>query len=207
MTVTEAGVNNLPESVDFICRNFSPEKIQVEPVFIEGRARTLGIGIEKEENFVSRFIESLRIAEEKDIPLFYSGAQIDVLTTRFCLASCRALVVTPEGNITTCFEIYGRDHPLAENYLIGEYDGNDFLINAEKRQAVFDRTVDTITHCRDCFARWHCAGDCAVKSGASTAFSNRHSSRCRINRSLIQFKILDNIRRSGGLIWNGFQIQ
>ncbi|MCJ7680459.1 MAG: radical SAM protein [Candidatus Aminicenantes bacterium] len=203
MTVTEAGIDRLPQSIDYICQRFSPEKIQIEPVFLEGRARNYKSLLKNHDNFVSRYMESYRIAEKFEIPLFYSGAQLDVLTTRFCLASCRALVVTPEGNITTCFEIFGSSHPLAENYLIGEYNGHEFVIDKEKRQAVFDRTVDTIPYCRDCFAKWHCAGDCAVKSGAVTKLQEQHSGRCRINRELLKHLILDRISKSGGLIWQG----
>ncbi|MFC2158090.1 radical SAM protein [Acidobacteriota bacterium] len=208
MTVTEENLGFLEESVSFIAENFHPKKIQVEPVFLEGRAKKYNLRINNIQNFVSQFIKAYRAAEERGIDLFYSGAQLDVLTTRFCLAACRALVVTPEGNVTTCFEIFGHTHPLSDSFIVGQLTQDGFQIDQTKLNAVFGRTVNHIDHCRDCFCKWHCAGDCAAKTDFSAENISYPTDRCLINQELIKFFILDRIHKNEGLIWSdGYKIK
>ncbi|MBV6341241.1 radical SAM protein [Candidatus Magnetobacterium casense] len=203
LTVTEESVNYLEECVSFICERFNPQKIQVEPVFLEGRAIKNVSQIRNLDVFITQFIKSHEIAERHGITLFYSGARIEVLTQRFCLASCRAFVVTPEGDVTTCFETYGRDHPMSERFMVGRYDGNaGFIVDNEKLNKHFSRVVDNIPYCESCYCRWHCAGDCAIKTLSPIETENFvPTERCYINRELTKYLILCKIRKSNELIW------
>ncbi len=203
MTVTEDSVNHLEESVSFICERFNPKKIQVEPVFLEGRAIKNDSQIKNLELFIRQFIKSHEIAERHGITFFYSGARIEVLTQRFCLAACRAFVVTPDGDVTTCFETYGRDHPLSEQFMVGKYDSRGgFVMDNEKLNRHFSRVVDNIPYCESCYCRWHCAGDCAIKTLSPMQTEGfAPTERCYINRELTKYLILRNIRENGGLFW------
>jgi uncharacterized protein len=201
MTVTKYSVEYLAESIKFICDNFRPMSIQAEPVFIKGRAVSSDCRIDNPEIFVQQFIKAYLIAEEKNIELYYSGARINLLTNRFCLAPCKALIVTPKGHITTCFEIYSGDHPLSNSFIVGEIKDNQVFINNMKISKFFNRTVGEIPFCKDCFCKWHCAGDCAAKTGFERSISRRESDRCFINRELIKFQLINKIYKSGGLFW------
>ena len=205
MTVTRDHVARLAESVSYICEHFRPGKIQAEPVFLEGRA--------KEEQavgdsfaFVEQFITAHRAAARHGVELFYSGARPDTLALRFCLAACRALVVTTDGDVVTCFESYGKEHPLSSRFIVGGYHGDHgggrFIVDRDKLDAHFSRTADSIPYCRGCFCRWHCAGDCAIKASAAGRVDEfEPTGRCVITRELTKYLILDRIRDSGGLIW------
>lgn len=199
MTVTKDSVSYLAESIFYICENFRPRKIQVEPVFAEGRAKRNKSAIFDLDIFIKQFIMGFNKAKKYNIDLFYSGARLNALTQRFCLAACCALVVTPEGDITTCFETYGRDHPLSNQFIVGNYKGNGtFFINEEKLHHHFHRTVEHIPYCDACFCKWHCAGDCAIKicsEGIKDGF--QHMDRCFVNQEITKFLILDKIRDSG----------
>ena len=203
MTVTNETVTQLADSIAFICAHFRPQKIQVEPVFEEGRARLNRSAITDLNIFVDQFRKGFTIATEHQITLFYSGARLDVLNTRFCLAACRAFVVTPEGDVTACFETYGREHPLSPHFLVGSYQGNGrFEIEAEKLQRHFDRTIRQIPYCAHCFCKWHCAGDCAIKTvAAETGDGFQPSARCFVNQELTKFLLLRKIQASGGVMW------
>jgi len=201
MTVTDETVARLAESVAFICENFRPRKIQVEPAFAEGRAIENRSTIKDIHVFIDQFMRAYSFAGNSDITLFYSGARLETLTTRFCLAACRAFVVTTDGDITTCFETYGREHPAGPRFFVGKYVGNgQFDINTEKRQKHFSRTVDEIPFCQNCFCKWHCAGDCEIKTAAASG-DGFLPSRCRINQELTKYLILDKIKNNGGLLW------
>jgi uncharacterized protein len=203
MTVTNGSVHRLDESITFICEHFRPNKIQVEPVFVEGRAKKNHAEVSDLDLFIDQFIKGLNRAEEKGIQLFYSGARLDVLTQRFCLAACRAFVVTPEGDVTTCFETYGRDHPLSDRFMVGRFRGEaGFNLQKKKIDDHFNRTVDDISYCDGCFCRWHCAGDCAVKTYAEkTPEGFQPTRRCYLNQELTKFLLLKNIKESHSLIW------
>lgn len=204
ITVTDDSLRYMEECVSLICERHNPQKIQIEPVFLEGRANKTDT-IKDFELFVSQFIRSHEIADRRGIDLFYSGAREGVLTQRFCLAACRAFVVTPEGDVTTCFETFGREHPLSEKFIVGRYAGKgEFLMDNDKLSKHFSRVVDNIPYCEACFCKWHCAGDCAIKSSQqSEADHFEPTERCQINRELTKYLILRNIIKSGGLIWKG----
>jgi uncharacterized protein len=203
MTVTNESVHYLTESISFICENFRPKKIQVEPVFEEGRAKIKGSHIRDLNVFIEQFVRGLKKAEEHGIVLFYSGARPEILTRRFCLAACRALIVTPEGDVTTCFETYGRDHPLSSQFIVGHYKGNgQFAFDNKKLGEHFSHGVEGISYCDACFCKWHCAGDCTIKTcyqGITGRFEP--TERCYLNRELTKYLLLKNIKESDGLIW------
>ncbi|MDY9925068.1 radical SAM/SPASM domain-containing protein [Methanosarcina sp.] len=203
MTVTNDSVCDLAENISFICENFKPKKIQVEPAFNVGRAKKNKSTITDLDIFVDQFIRGFKEAEKHQITLFYSGARLDALTQRFCLAACRALVVTPDGDITTCFETYSREHPLSQHFIVGSYRGNrQFFIEEEKLRHHFSRTIESIPHCEGCFCKWHCAGDCAIKTFSEETIDGFHSTeRCFVNQELIKFFLLNKIKENGGLIW------
>jgi uncharacterized protein len=203
MTVTNASVDCLAENISFVCESFRPRKIQVEPVFAEGRAKRNHSAIINLDSFIGQFIKALKIAQRHDVALFYSGARLEALSLRFCMAPCRALVLTPEGDITTCFEIHSREHPLSSRFIVGNYAGKgQFAVDKKRFERHFRYTVDHIPYCEACFCKWHCAGDCAVKTiSGEDGDRFQPTARCRLNQELTKFMILDKIMESGGLIW------
>ncbi|MCZ7356620.1 MAG: radical SAM protein [Candidatus Methanoperedens sp.] len=202
MTVTNNSVRYLAENISYICKNFKPKKIQIEPVFDVGRAKENKSAIIDLNIFIDQFIMGFKEAEKHQIDMFYSGARLEVLTQRFCLAACRALVVTPDGDITTCFETYSQEHPLSRNFIVGNYKGDgQFFIDKEKLLSHFNHTVEQIPHCDACFCKWHCAGDCAIKTLSENTIDRYHpTERCYANQELTKFLILDKMKKSGELI-------
>ena len=81
MTVTDDSVSSLAHSISFICENFKPCKIQVEPVFIEGRAKKIGAVITDLDLFVDQFIKGYKVAEQAEIEMFYSDKVVDDLSS------------------------------------------------------------------------------------------------------------------------------
>ena len=201
MTVTRAHVRRLAESVAYICEQFRPAKIQAEPVFLEGRATEAQL-VGDCDAFVNQFIAAHEIAARHGIELYYSAARPDVVLQRFCLAPCRALIVTADGDVTTCFETFGKEHPLSAQFLVGRYRDGHYDVDGEKLEKHFARTADSIAYCEGCYCRWHCAGDCAIKAsvaGRVQDFVPTH--RCTITRELTEYLLLKRIHDSGGLLW------
>jgi uncharacterized protein len=199
LTVTRDHVGRLAESIDHITARFRPHTIQAEPAFPTGRARRQPATLDDPTEFLRQFTTAYDLAAARGVRLFYSGARPEELTRRFCLAPCRALVVTPAGEVSACFEVYGRRHPLSRRFLVGQWDGADgFTVRADALRRIRARTVDRLRGCDSCFCRWHCAGDCApgrIRTGRSLPL------RCLVNQELTKFLLLKQIQSAGGVLW------
>ena len=203
LTVTPDSVDDLPAGIDYLLELGSPRHVQVEPVYRLGRGRE---GAEVE---ASRFVEAYRaakaIAEARGIDFFYSAARVDVLTNRFCTSCGEGFSLTPEGLVSACYEVPGAETPNAAAFLIGRYDedAGGYALDVERLRSLREHTVEGIEWCQGCFAKWHCAGDCAYKTRqASGGGPFRGDDRCDITRALTLDQILDRIARSGGSIWS-----
>lgn len=203
MTVTADSVDRLAESVSYLLERARPQRIQAEPVYDLGRGREGEQHVEQAA-FVDAFREAHRIAADRGIELYFSGARIEMLTNRFCRSCGEGFCITPDGDVSACFEVTDRQGTMSDSFIIGSYEqgGRGFIIDPEKLNGLRERTVETIPWCEGCFARWHCAGDCQHK--VQHAWQDgvfRGHARCEITRALLLDQILEKIGRHGGYLW------
>ena len=65
------------------------------------------------------------------------------------------------------------------------------------------QAVEKREHCRGCFAKWSCGGDCYYKWMAATGGGEFNgSARCHVIRELTKDQILEKIAAAGGLFWH-----
>lgn len=191
-TISSYNVDLMEESLDFIGQNYKSKSVHFEPLFYCGRCKTSG-SLRPE---MQKFADNFRQCEEKCAPygiaLTYSGCQIQNLTSSFCGVSCDNFSVTPDGHITTCFEVTSKADPKSEIFFIGRIDDDGSLeINEEKRRFLHSLTVDKLDYCKNCFAKWHCAGECAAKLGHTDYTGARGHDRCELNRQLIAHRVVN----------------
>lgn len=205
MTVTPRHLARLPDSMAFITENFSPESIQVEPVSPLGRWSDKP-GVDSDQ-FIEMFRESAEIARDMKIPLEYSAMRQHVLTNRFCQTTDTLFGVTPEGDVTACYECTSRKDPFADTFFIGNIDpkSGTLTVDSTRLERLRSHCVDTLDYCRNCFARWHCAGDCLYKRFCTNGEGGQPgTTRCDITRALTKDRILDCIAQSpDGIAWRG----
>ena len=118
-TITRDSVNHLAEIVSSALERFSPSVFHVEPVFSQGRARSTGLGPPQAETFIENFREAQSIAERYGVELYYSGARSELITDSFCGVPEGSFNVTPEGQLTSCFEVCHPEDQLAETFFYG----------------------------------------------------------------------------------------
>jgi uncharacterized protein len=202
MTVTADQIHTLPDSIEYICTNFRPQRIQVEPAYQIGRWREAPSAETTE--FIAAFREAQHCAKRFGHDLYFSTARLGALTNHFCGISQDSFALSPDGNVSACYEVFSEDNPWAKTFFYGQPDttqsGYTFnlpVLNNLRQQAVQHRE-----YCRGCFAKWTCAGDCYHKSltvNGEGEFSG--SDRCNITRELTKDQILNKIAASGGLFW------
>ena len=203
VTVTHDQILCLPDSIEFICTNFQPQRIQVEPAYQLGRWAEAPSA--ETEAFIAAYREAQERAEQCGFEIFYSGARLNTLTNHFCGVTRDSFALSPDGNVSACYESFSEDNPLADVFFYGQPDpqGDGYIFDQTVLDNLRNQAVQNHDFCQGCYAKWHCAGDCFHKSLAVNGRGEFvGSDRCHITRELTKDQILTQIVNSGGLFWH-----
>jgi len=195
-TVTSESVSRLDEIVSYFCEHFSAKRMKVEPMFPRGRAISSQLRFPDAHDFIKHFRRARKIALEAGRELIYSGARLEVVTNVFCKAAGDSCAITPDGWVTSCYEVINPNDALAQKFFYGHYDPQlrRLVVDNKRRQQLFNLTVLNKSFCAKCFCKWHCAGDCPVKSAyASGSPPPDVPDRCYINRELTKDQLIEAI--------------
>lgn len=201
LTVTRQSVDELASNIDLLCRLTACPTFQVEPVYDQGRASCGDQVIREPLRFVAAFLEAERLARARGRALYFSAARPWVVTSAFCQAPSNALIVTARGELTSCYEVFDRTHPLADTFIIGQLDEDRGLrLHPGRREALVEAIAGSRKLCVNCFCFFHCAGDCPPK--ALLARARGDSFRCEVTRAITREWLLDRIAETEG-VWRG----
>lgn len=203
MTVTADQIERLADSVEFVCARFGPKRIHVEPAYQLGR--WTGAPSAETDAFITAYREAQRRAARYGREVFFSAARVGTLTNHFCGVTQDTFALSPDGNVSACYEVFSEDNPRSADFFYGRRDaeggGYRFrlpVLDNLRRQAVQHRQF-----CSGCFAKWSCAGDCYHKAVSVTGtLEFEGTDRCHITRELTKDQILARIARSGGIFWH-----
>lgn len=202
LTVTLDQIPFLPDSIEFICKNFSPERIQVEPAYQLGRWTEAPSA--ETTDFIEAYREAQRRAQAYGRDITYSAARLDTLTNHFCGITQDNFCLTPDGNVSACYETFSEQNAWAKVFFYGEPDAeNGYNFDRTALDRLRRQGVENRPYCEGCFAKWHCAGDCHHKSlsvNGEGEFAG--SDRCHITRELTKDQILARIAATGGWFWH-----
>lgn len=191
-TVMGEGLKQLVDSITFMARNYSAKVIQVEPMFPIGRAQTQNLMPVDPLLFVKHFRAAREVAQRYHKELKYSGARFATLTNIFCKAVASSFAITPDGEVTSCYEITDPSDKRTELFYYGSLDSDtgQFTFDEDKLGTLQSLTVENKTFCRNCFCKYHCAGDCPAKLAAlGDAWDPSSNPRCHVNRELTKDQI------------------
>ncbi|MDR1498480.1 MAG: SPASM domain-containing protein [Puniceicoccales bacterium] len=202
MTVTAEMIKRLPDSVDFICANFHPSQLQAEPAFQIGR--WVDAPPAETAAFVAAFRKAAARGRKYGAELTFSGARTGTLSNHFCAATQDLFAVTPDGDVSSCYEIFDDKNPRSNIFIYGkENKGGGWLFDSKKTAFLRAQSVDNRPYCKGCFARWSCGGDCLQK--ILSIYGEKEfagSGRCAIIRELTKDQILEKIAAAGGVFWH-----
>lgn len=193
-TITDRSVHRMEEIVSFFCQHFNVKKIKMEPMFLRGRALKSSLKPPDAGIFVEHFRKARMIARRADRELTYSGLRTGVISNVFCKACGESCAVTPDGWVTSCYEIIDVHDPLSKIFFFGKYDrdSNRLVFDEESRQRLINLSVEHNNRCQKCFCKWHCAGDCPSKSTRfKKMFPSGVTDRCYITRELTKDDLVE----------------
>lgn len=207
-SVMDESITNLPESIKYFCENTACNVFQVEPVFGHGKAKESYL--KNNTRFVKAFFEAYDIASTYGRTIYYSGARPAVFTNKFCSALDSALIVNQDNDLTSCYEVFGKEHELSGLFMYGKMNSEgDLMIDTKIREMLAATISLRQAEClkKRCFCYYHCAGDCPPKTVKSVASgADVFSARCKLNRSITKGLLLRNIESAGG-VWHGEDTQ
>jgi len=204
VTITDESIVNIPAIVEYLCQETGAGTFQVEPAFDHGRARIDGVALAQHAAFAEAFMAGYDIACRHRRHMYYSGARPWLLTDRFCDAITKALIVGPDGFLSSCYEICDRKHELARDFIFGDMRTNGTMrIDTSIRRSLLAKIEERRQSCRSCFCFHHCAGDCPSKTFSHQPGGHlQHGARCELNRMLTRELIVRYITAGNG-VWHG----
>lgn len=203
LTVTREHIPKLPASIGYICRNFRPRSIQVEPAYQLGRWQAAPSA--ETDEFIANYRAAQTIAAQHGQKLNFSGARLGTLSNHFCGITQDNFCLTADGNVSACYETFLEENEWSRVFHYGDYsdEKNAFRFNLPLLNSLREQSVDQRTFCEGCYAKWTCGGDCYHKSlTVNGAGEFRGSDRCHIIRELTKDQILQRIADSGGACWH-----
>ncbi len=198
LTATEHSEGKLVQVIQFLIDRFNPPIICIEPLFVCGRCETSGCKPPGDDKFINEMIEAYKLGKKNKISVQYSGNRITLLLSRFCGAQGSNFFITPEGDVTSCLEVSSRDDPRADFFMYGKYDKSTrkFTFDKKKLKRLTDNQVQSFETCSDCFAKWHCGGDCLAKTpDFSKVTTQRNAYRCKINKALTRDTLIKTMNQ------------
>lgn len=165
-TITNESLDTMKETVE-LARQMGLAAVHFEPVTLTGRCGISGVSRPDAERFSEKFLECFLLGLKYNLNVKYSGMHcFGRLRQRFCSACGQNFCVTPDGDVTTCYEVMESADPAAETFFIGKVDvaGRRVILDPSRINDLKNRVAGKMEACKECFLRNQCAGDCPVKS-------------------------------------------
>ncbi|MFI5455921.1 MAG: radical SAM protein [Isosphaerales bacterium] len=207
LTVTRDHIPRMETSIRYICKNFRPRRIQVEPAYQLGRWREAPSA--ETAGFIAGFRAAQSAAREFGLQIEFSAARVGSLSNHFCGITQDSFCLTADGNVSACDETFLEENEWAKTFFCGAYDREQetYQFDLPVLNNLRGQSVEHREFCQGRFAKWTCGGDCYHKSlSVNGAEEFAGSDRCHIIRELTRDQILDKIHESGGLFWHEARI-
>ena len=170
VTITEKNITRQRALVDYFA-SLGIDHIWTDPVFPTVDSIPVCQDPEKMANYsfdmdlyIDNFIEAHRYA--KTIGVAYRSflaCNFDGLTDKHCRACTPTPHLTPDGYVSACDMVtFGSNAHHMDCFVFGRWDseGNSFVFDESKIQALQSRSIGNMPHCRDCKVNQQCGGYC-----------------------------------------------
>ncbi len=194
-------VDRFEEIIRFIATRYHCQSIVVEPVTAwPGAPEDVESQVPNRQLLIAALHQSISAGRQFGLRVRFSSVRVDRLRTRFCYLGSDDFAVTTDGDLTACWEVTGRDHPLAETFIVGRLGTDGHLhIDRERFDKLRGYSVRQVPYCQHCYAKWHCAGNCVTKAARGSLEGPRDESWCLVHREIVRLELADVLEgRSAG---------
>jgi uncharacterized protein len=191
--ISSANVELLPEITKWFCQTFKPSVINFENLKPNKKSYQEGLFEPDPYLFARNFNESLQIAEKFGVNLVNSSFVSEQLQFSSCPVGKDTLIVTPEGQINSCYLFPERWEERGLDFSVGEIKDGKMQISSDKIK-LLRKVVKEKPRCSSCFCKWICAGGCHVDvtfPGSDNAYDNY----CKQTRIIAITKIMRKLNQ------------
>jgi uncharacterized protein len=162
--ISESSVHQMPDMAKFISQEFVVERICFEPLTSSEASTKNGLLPPDPYQFAYFYLLSQQTAATLGVEMITSGTDITSLQTSFCPLGKDALIITPEGRINGCYLLEKEWERFGLDLQLGQMTESYPFFQINQTQLENTRSFNHITSplCKDCFAKYHCAGGCHV---------------------------------------------
>lgn len=200
-TVTNINVDEIAKWTIFL-NEIGVKKVNFEPVSICGKGKESGLEDVNTKLFIEKYIEAKEIEEHCGIEVSYSGIKLDKMAEFHCGAYGSNFVITPNGNISTCYEVVERNESELDKFLVGQVYENKVSINNMRIKELREFSRIKRKECNECFAQYHCAGGCISKRVLieDQKIANSIKTKCEITKKILYMDFAKFIKNNNYLV-------
>ncbi len=195
MTVSKLNLPYLYDSVSWLA-DVGAKYIHIEAVSADGRGQEFAQSFAPTtEEFTDEFYRIVELAEAKGVWLMNSHlANLYSPRDYYCQSlKNRALNFNPDGSISHCYKVQGRNEPLSGHFVVGctESDGNNIVIDESKSSQLSHHGIKDYPICDDYYLRSFYSGGCPHRNLAATGSSSAiDPTSFSVSRALLRRAIL-----------------
>lgn len=193
--VTEYSCKYLTKIIEHFS-NLGIKRLNIEPIKERGRSAYTHTRAPRPDVYVKNLIKGFEFAETLGIVLEHQDISLD-LKNVYCGADGCNFILNPDGYISSCSEITDGNLPDSDIFLYGRIINSKIHIDQKVLNNLKKRNVHNISGCRDCFAKYNCAGKCFIHSlNHCESIFVRDKPTCLINQELLKY-LLSRLLKNG----------
>ena len=170
VTITDMNIAKQKELVDYFA-SLGIRHIWTDPLFSDVGVIPVSERANKSEQvkfdmdtYVENFVLAHNYAKNLGISyLSFLACNFDGNTSRHCRTCTPTPHLTPDGYVSACDMVtFGENANHMDCFVYGKWESStkSFVFDEQKITALQNRSVENMTHCRDCKARYQCGGYC-----------------------------------------------
>jgi uncharacterized protein len=195
-TVTENNLLSLVDTVEFVREHLpNVKRIHLEPSTVIGRSLQTGTQAPYDQIFVQEFKKAYDLGKKYGIKVRNSMSEnMGKLRGRACMPE---FTITSSDTISACHRYSRPETPNAKLFTYGSFnqEKQEWEIDNEKYKTILNANVHHFPGCKDCFARYNCAGDC-LSTRVDRDTVEDSGQRCYMVREMLKMQLLEKIENS-----------
>lgn len=158
--VFKENVSQLPQWAEWIGNHLLPSMVCFEPMTKTQESQKNGILSADPAVFIQKFCSASNILKKFGIPVIFSSTDISRKSFSICPLGQDALIISPEGSISSCYQIETEWRRQKMDLAFGRVDSGGFHFDMEKVNGARAFSIQNKQLCADCFCKYHCNGGC-----------------------------------------------
>ncbi len=171
--VSSLNIHRLEEIAQWFCEEFQPAVINFEPLTANSKTLAAGLAPPDPYAFVVQYAKARARTSRYGIKAVYAATEGEPSRTSFCPAGKDALIVAPDGRISSCYLPRGTWLERGLDMDVGRLSGRGEMNIDHKALLRLRGLVRDKPRCARCFCQWVCSGGCHVHHsypGSSLAY-------------------------------------